>query len=149
MTSQSDSKQPPRPHSPASMTVPQIPSPIHTEQPVRLHPSSHIVWVSLTFSFLETNQGDDSVTRIRFFSKLKRRWTSLSKSSFSYRKGVSSCHFLPLVNKRTFHTKIVKTVLQLWVVHAVVNAVAVAAYDRKDERDSKVIRISGYIALLG
>ncbi|TGO81259.1 hypothetical protein BPOR_1243g00040 [Botrytis porri] len=33
MTSQCDAKQPPRPHSPASMTVPQIPSPIHTEQP--------------------------------------------------------------------------------------------------------------------
>ncbi|KAF7889500.1 uncharacterized protein EAF02_001915 [Botrytis sinoallii] len=33
MTSQSDSKQLPLPHSPASMTLPQIPSPIHTEQP--------------------------------------------------------------------------------------------------------------------
>lgn len=33
MASRSDSKQPPCPHPPASMTVPQIPSPIHTEQP--------------------------------------------------------------------------------------------------------------------
>ncbi|KAF7898651.1 hypothetical protein EAF00_005097 [Botryotinia globosa] len=33
MPSQSDSKQPIRPHSPASMAVPQLPSPIHTEEP--------------------------------------------------------------------------------------------------------------------
>ncbi|TGO38371.1 hypothetical protein BHYA_0076g00220 [Botrytis hyacinthi] len=126
MTSQSDSKQPPHPHSPASMTVPQIPSPIHTEQPVRPHPSSPDIWVSLTLSFLETNQRDDSITRTRISSKLKRRWTSLSTSSFSYRK------------------RFARIVLRLWVVYAVVNVVnAVAAYDRKDERDSKVIRISG------
>lgn len=64
MASRSDSKQPPCPHPPVSMTVPQIPSPIHTEQPVRLHRSSHNVCGALTFSFPETNRGDDSIASI-------------------------------------------------------------------------------------
>ncbi|KAJ8066865.1 hypothetical protein OCU04_004246 [Sclerotinia nivalis] len=33
MSSSIDSQQPQRPHSPSSMSLPQIPSPIHTEQP--------------------------------------------------------------------------------------------------------------------
>ncbi|TGO54530.1 hypothetical protein BOTNAR_0265g00130 [Botryotinia narcissicola] len=106
MTSQSDSKQPPRSLSPASMAVPQLPSPIHTEQPKLIKE-------------MNLSPESDSSVNLRGGGRHYRHHHSHTGRDFA------------------------KIALQLWVVYAAVNVVnAVAAYDRKDKRDSKVIRIS-------